>query len=263
MSLGFRLLGTVELTRSGDPVPFGPAKARALLAALVFEPNRLVPLSRLIEAVWSGPPPRSAVANLRTYAHGLRRAVADRLTSRSGAYKLTVKPGEADVDVFRTLVENGRSALRAGDADRSVQAIEEALRLWRGPAGHGLPTGTSLDPHFAALTNERLNAMEDLVDARLALGDHARVLAGISALLAHHPLRERAWGQLMLALYRSGDVAGALAAYADARKTIREQLGIEPAPQLATLHRAILDHRVESRPAPAWTATGTGTGSNP
>ncbi|MGA4684058.1 BTAD domain-containing putative transcriptional regulator [Micromonospora sp. AB353] len=219
----------------------GPGKRRAVLAGLALAANRSVSLDRLTGMIWADAPPPSATANLRSHAAALRRLVGDRLVTRPNAYELRMQPGELDVTEFHRLAENGRAALVRGHALDAVPALDAALALWRGSAGEGLPTGTTLDNRWASLDEQRLQVFELLTDARLAVGRHAELLPGLREHLAAYPLRERAWGQLMLALYRCGEVPAALAAYRDARARLDQHLGIEPGEELAALHRAILE----------------------
>jgi DNA-binding SARP family transcriptional activator len=241
-SFQLRLLGTVELYDEGRAIVVGPAKRRAVLAALALEPNQPVSLDQLAAAAWTGYPPRSAVANLRTHAASLRRILGGRLQAVPGGYRLRVKDGEVDVHEFLRLAHDGRAALGSGAARAAVHPLATALGLWHGTgAGRGLPGGTFLDAHFAGLDRQRLEAVEDLIEARLALAEHGEVLSVLREHLAHHPLRERAWGQLMLAEYRAGDAAAALAAYHHARDALRDQLGVDPGPDLTALQTAILN----------------------
>ncbi|KAB1908956.1 AfsR/SARP family transcriptional regulator [Micromonospora sp. AMSO1212t] len=253
MQLDIRLLGPVELRAGGRRVAPGPGKRRAVLAGLALAANRSVPLDRLAAMVWADVPPPSATANLRSHAAALRRLVGDRLVTRPNAYELRTQPDELDVTEFHRLAENGRMALVRGNALDAVPALDAALALWRGSAGEGLPAGTTLDNRWATLEEQRLQVFEVLTDARLAVGRHAELLPGLREHLAAHPLRERSWGQLMLALYRCGEVPAALAAYRDARARLDQHLGIEPGEELAALHRAILERAPDvsyTRPPP-------------
>ncbi len=253
MQLDIRLLGAVELRVGGRRVAPGPGKRRAVIAGLALAANRSVSLDRLAAMVWADAPPPSATANLRSHAATLRRLVGDRLVTRPNAYELRMQPGELDVTEFHRLAENGRAALVRGHALDAVPALDAALALWRGSAGEGLPTGTTLDNRWASLDEQRLQVFELLTDARLAVGRHAELLPGLREHLAAYPLRERAWGQLMLALYRCGEVPAALAAYRDARARLDQHLGIEPGEELAALHRAILERAPDvsyTRPRP-------------
>lgn len=260
MQLDIRLLGPVELRVGGRRVAPGPGKRRAVLAGLALAANRSVSLDRLAAMVWSDVPPPSATANLRSHAAALRRMVGDRLVTRPNAYELRMQPDELDVTEFHRLAENGRTALVRGYALDAVPALDAALALWRGAAGEGLPTGTTLDNRWASLEEQRLQVFEVLTDARLAVGRHAELLPGLREHLAAYPLRERAWGQLMLALYRCGEVPAALAAYRDARARLDQHLGIEPGEELAALHRAILERAPDvsyTRPPPVIAAPST------
>ncbi|MEV4693182.1 AfsR/SARP family transcriptional regulator [Micromonospora echinospora] len=245
MELQIRLLGTVELCVDGETVTPGAAKRRAVLAGLAIEANHSVSLPRLARMVWSDHPPTSATANLRTHAAGLRRTMGDRLVARPQAYELRLAPHELDVTEFQRLAAQGRSLLASADPAGAIDTLTSALAWWRGPSGDGLPRSTALDNRWAALDEQRLQVFEELTEARLAAGEHAHLLSELRAHLAAHPLRERAWGHLMLALYRCGDVPAALTVYRDARAVLDEQLGLEPGAELARLHRAMLDRAPE------------------
>ncbi|MEH1016599.1 BTAD domain-containing putative transcriptional regulator [Micromonospora sp. CPCC 206060] len=252
MRVDVKLLGPVELHSDGQAVALGSAKRRALLAGLALDANQPVPLHRLAELAWAGPPPQSVVPNLRNHAAALRRVLGHRIVSRAGGYQLTLSPDELDVTAFRQLTAEGRTALAAGRIDVAARRLTAALGLWRGPAGDDLPRGTALDAVLAGVDEDRLHAVEDLTEARLAGGEHSELVGGLRRHLDRHPLRERAWGQLMIALYRSGDPAASLNAYRDARAVLTAQLGMEPGPELVDLHRAVLDR------APELTAPRTG-----
>ncbi|MEO3931002.1 BTAD domain-containing putative transcriptional regulator [Micromonosporaceae bacterium B7E4] len=242
------LLGAVQLYGDGRPAALGAAKRRVMLAALALEANRSVSLGRLSEMVWAGPPPRSAIANLRSHAAALRQTVGDRLVAERGGYRLRLAPGELDVDEFRRLAEAGRDALAADDPHLAVSRLTAALKVWRGRAGDGLPGGTAVEARLASLDEQRLPVVEDLVEARLRQGEHLKVVPVLRQHLHHDPLRERAWGQLMLALYRGGDAAAALGAYQEVRRVLDEQLGVAPGPELSALHRAVLDRAPSLNP---------------
>ncbi|WP_262285997.1 BTAD domain-containing putative transcriptional regulator [Micromonospora sp. MA102] len=251
MEIHVRLLGTMELWVDGRQLTPGAAKRRTVLAGLALEANRPVSLHGLAGMVWSDPP-SSAVANLRSHAAALRQAVGDRLLARPQAYELRLAPGELDVTDFQRLAEEGRSRLSERNPAGAIDALTSAMDRWRGTAGDGLSRGTLLDNHWASLEEQRLQVFEDLMDAQLAVGAHSAVLPQLRRLLSAHPLRERSWGQLIVALYRRGDVPAALVAYRDARATLRDQLGIEPGEELQRLHRAVLDRSLElSHQAPS------------
>ncbi|MFI7576541.1 BTAD domain-containing putative transcriptional regulator [Micromonospora sp. NPDC049497] len=245
MQVDLRLLGRMQLFIEGVDVTPGAAKRRAVLTALALNANRSVSLNRLSEVAWGDVPPPSAVANLRSHAMGLRRVLGDRLLARSNAYELCLAGEELDVDRFQRLASEGRGDLAAGKHRAAVATLTAALDLWRGPAGDGLPPGPLLDGHWASLEEQRLQVFEEWAQARLAVGEHGGLLGDLRRHLAAHPLRERAWAQLMLAHYRCGDVPASLTTYREARAALDEHLGVEPGEELVALHRAMLDRSVD------------------
>jgi DNA-binding SARP family transcriptional activator len=219
--------------------PLGGPKQRALLAALLLSPNRRVGLSRLAALLWEVSP-RSGTANLRTYATGLRKVLADRLVAREGGYELVVAAGESDVERFAELVARGRGSAAAGELGPARDCFEEALGLWRGGCGEDLARDMPLQRHLRVLDEERLRVVEDCMQVRLELGEGQTPVVALRSLLSDHPTRERLWGQLMTALYRCGDVSGALDAYRDAAAVLDEQLGVQPGAELRELQQAVL-----------------------
>lgn len=260
MGLSFRILGPLEVWRDGLPVRLGPGKQRCLLTALLLEPNRVVAVDRLVSAIWDGEPPRSAIANVRTYASGLRGVLADdrgasRLAGRNPGYAVAVEEGELDLAVFSRLTRAGSTALAAGRAVEAVEALGEAVALWRGSAAEDVCRSAALDRWLTALDEQRLATIEDWVEARQMLSDDGGLVGDLRRLTGDYPLRERMWRGLVLALYRAGDVSGALAAFRQAREAIVEDLGVEPGPELTWLHEAVLardpalDGRARSAPS--------------
>lgn len=249
MGIRFRVLGRVEIDGGADgvTVPVGGTKQQLLLVTLLLNANRPVSHERLTEALWGGDPPRSAAANLHTYAARLRQVLGgtdsgtERLVTRPGQYLLQVEPGELDLHVFEDLAGQARAALARGEFLSAAHIAGQALALWRGPAADRVPRVPVLAAQLETLDEQRLALLEDQIDARLALGGHAAVVVQLRELVAEHPLRERAWGQLMLALYRGGDTAAALAAFHMARAALCDHLGIEPGAELTELQRAILN----------------------
>ncbi|HEX5204490.1 MAG TPA: AfsR/SARP family transcriptional regulator [Actinoplanes sp.] len=241
MSIRVRILGPVQLWTDGAGVSLGPAKRRALLAALALERNRPVGLERLTALLWPGPPPASAVVNIRSHVVMLRRVLASRIVSHRHGYQLILNADELDLTEFETLAESGRRAVRAGDPARAESDLAASLRLWRGPAGDGVAPGTELEQRLQGLDEHRLHVVEDLVEVRLILGHAGDLVPLLREHLAGHPLRERAWAQLMLAHYRAGDPRAALAAYREAHEILRRQLGAGPGAELIALHRAMLE----------------------
>ncbi|WP_230416568.1 AfsR/SARP family transcriptional regulator [Micromonospora tarapacensis] len=244
----FDLLGPLVVCRGDRPVSLGSAKQRLLLAALLLRPNEAVGADELTAVLWTDDPPPSAAANLRTYVRGLRRSLGDGeswegISASAGGYRLQVGPDERDLDRFDAAAARGRDALAAGDAARAEDELATAVNMWRGTALADLPLGPLLARRVGQLEERRMATEEDFAEAMLARGSSAEVVQRLRVLLDRHPLRQRAWGQLMLGLYRMGDVAGALDAFRQARQALAEQTGLDPAPQLTQLHNDILHHR--------------------
>jgi DNA-binding SARP family transcriptional activator len=247
-----RLLGPLEVLRGGRPVPLGGAKQRALLALLLLEVNHVVSCDRLIWELWGGRPPQGAATTLRTYVTHVRKCLdggtelgAATLRSQAPGYVLTARPEEVDFLRFQRLAKDGRTALEQGAAARASAVLEVALSLWRGPVLADLGTASFAQAHIAQFEERRLVAIEDKLDAELALGRSAAVAAELEQLIHEHPLRERFCCQAMLALYRSGRQADALAVYQRMRDVLRDELGIDPTPSAQRLHRAILSQAAD------------------
>ncbi len=225
----------------GRPLPLGGPKQRTVLAALLLEPNVVVARPRLVDAVWGEAPPAAAVGSLQVYVHGLRRVLGgDRIETSGAGYMLRVGSAEVDLRRFERLVERGRAALAGGRAAESAEDLRSALALWRGPALAELGDQAVVRAHALVLEERRLAAVELRNDAELALGRHDAVLAEIARLIAEQPYRERLRQQQILALYRAGRQKEALEAYRSARRALVEELGVEPAPALQELERAVL-----------------------
>jgi DNA-binding SARP family transcriptional activator len=240
----FRILGPLEIASDdGRPVAIGGKRVGVLLAALLLHRGELVPADRLIEELWGAESPDDPRGALQAAASRLRKAIgADRLVSRAGGYAVVVRPGELDADQFEALAREGRQLLDAGDCASAAARLREALALWRGPALVDFAYESFAQSEISRLEELRLAALEDRLEADLGAGGHGHVVAELEALVAGHPLRERFRAQLMLALYRSGRQAEALAAYRSARNTFVEELGLEPGAALQGLERAILAH---------------------
>jgi len=235
--LDYRVLGPLEVRRDGELVAVPAPKQRALLGLLLLHANEPVSQQELIEQLWGEQAPRTARASLQNLVHALRRVIGQETLERQpGGYVLHVKPGELDLQRFEQLVSDAR---RAGPKERAV-TLRDALELWRGPPLVEFPLEPFLQFEIARLEEERLTALEDRVDAELELGLHEDLAAELRSLVEHFPLRERIWGQLMLALYRSGRQAEALEMYRRAHRTLIDELGVEPGVELRELQRAIL-----------------------
>jgi predicted ATPase/DNA-binding SARP family transcriptional activator len=239
----FSLLGPLSVTFSGEPVGLGGQKRRALLAVLLLEANQVVSRDRLIDALWGEEPPDTARNTIQVYVSQLRKLLPEGvLETAPPGYRLVVDPDTVDLFEFVRLSEEGRTALATGDAARAADTLRNALALWHGAPLADLPWEPFAQAEIVRLEELRLAAHEDRIDADLALGRHGQLVGELEGLVAEHPLRERLRGQLMLALYRSGRQADALAVYQRARRTLFDELGIEPGESLRRLERAILAH---------------------
>jgi DNA-binding SARP family transcriptional activator len=247
----FRLLGSLEVIIDGASVDVGGTQPRTVLAMLLVAGGRMVPAESIIEALWGHNPPDSAAGTLQSYVSRLRRVLVPGAARGEAAkvlawdppgYKLVVGASALDVHRFEALADQGRGLLLAGDPEGARAMLDDALALWRGPA---LLEFAHLDFAwgFAAKLEERkLAATEDRIDADLRLGRHTAVVGELGELVAAHPLREQLRHHLALALYRSGRQAEALRILDDARRTLRDQLGIDPGRPLVDLETAILNH---------------------
>ncbi len=260
----FRVLGPLEVVRRGRPVEVGRGKKRALLAVLLLHANEVVSSDRLIDEIWGGEgAPATAPKIVQGYVSQLRKVLSDEgssiLVTRSPGYALQLGPGELDAEHFVTLLGKGRAAMAAGAADDAATLLREALGLWRGPPLADFAYDSFATEEIARLEELRLSAVEERIDADLALGRQADLVPELETLVAHHPLRERARGQLMLALYRCGRQAEALQVYQEARRTLLAELGLEPGRALQQLEQAILqqDLSLDLHPTPRTPAEPT------
>ncbi|MFL5957431.1 MAG: BTAD domain-containing putative transcriptional regulator, partial [Solirubrobacterales bacterium] len=238
----FRLLGPLEAVVDGVPVVLGPPQQRAVLALLLLNANEVVSRDRIVDELWGERPPATAAKLVQVYVSALRKLLdPDRrlLLTRPPGYLLRVEPEGLDLQRFERLVGQGRAALAEGSAATAGERFHEALALWRGPALADLAFAPFAQAEIGRLADRRLDAVCDRIEADLALG-RGGVVGELEALVAEHPLRERLRGQLMLALYRSGRQAEALAAYQDARRALVDGLGLEPGRELRELEQAIL-----------------------
>lgn len=271
----FHILGPFEVSADCRPVAIPGPKLRTLLAALVLHAGRIVSKDRLLEILWGPEPPDGAPATLQSHVSHLREALepgraggqASVVVSREPGYLLDVDRGSAvDAGRFEDLAAEGGRALAASSPAQAADVLGRALALWRGDPLAEFTFAPFAQAEIARLGELRLRVLEDRIDAELGLGRHADLVGELRQLIGEHPLRERLWGQLMLALYRSGRQADALRAYGELRGVLGEQLGIEPSPALARLEEAILLQKPEldwERPPPAipdaprWRTTGT------
>ena len=231
----YRVLGPLEVLGEDGPLPLGGAKQRALLALLLLNANRVVARERLIDELWPDDPPETAVTTVQVYVSRLRKLLPEgTLLTRAPGYLLRVDPDTVDLGEFEALLAEARGA----EPVRASEFLRDALALWRGRAlaEFGEPFA---QVEGSRLEDLRLSALEERIDADLALGREFDLIGELEALIAGQPHRERLRGQLMLALYRAGRQADALAAYRDAR-TALDELGIEPSEGLRRLEQQIL-----------------------
>src|SRR5690349_10094213 len=262
-----RLLGPMQVWRFGEPVALGGPRQRAVLAILALNANRTVPMDSLVRGLWGERPSGGAVNAVQVYISRFRRALAladggagaadsIHLHRRGPGYLLQLPADQVDVDRFEALTERGRrevaTAPRAGAA-----TLREALDLWRGGALLEFAGMPFAEPEIVRLDELHRRAVGSRIDADLALGRHVDLLAELELLTAAHPLHEELHAQFMLALYRAGRPADALAAYRGLRSRMAAELGRPPSAALIELERGVLDHD----PRLDWTAErGDGTG---
>jgi len=256
----FRILGSVEVALDDRPLNVGGYKQRAALVVLLLSPNRVVLADRMIHELWGEEAPRQAAGSLQAYISNLRRVLepdraprepARLLRSQPGGYLLAVEPGQIDAWRFEQLAGEGRGRLRAGHPGAASEALTKALEEWRGPALAEFRDEPFASAEAARLEELRAVALEDRIAADLARGEHGAVIAELQGLVAQEPLREQLWAHLILALYRSGRQGDALAAYRSCRRTLDEELGIEPGPTLRQLERDVLAQAPSLEWAPA------------
>jgi DNA-binding SARP family transcriptional activator/DNA-binding NarL/FixJ family response regulator len=248
-NLEFRLLGRVEVGRDGRPVDIGGPKHRAVLASLLLRPRRVVSLEQLIDDLWPEHPPARAAATVQVFVSQLRRALepdrtrgaaATVLVTASPGYRLDVEPEAVDAHTFSQLVTHGRQVFEDGDPKGAAQLLRRAEDMWRGPVLADVPATPFVQAAAAGLTELHLGATEDRIEAELALGRQAALVAELDQLVHRHPLRERLREQLMLALYRCGRQVEALTVFRATRQVLHEELGLEPGARLRALEQAIL-----------------------
>ncbi|MCE7010409.1 tetratricopeptide repeat protein [Kibdelosporangium philippinense] len=239
----FRVLGTVSMEVDGTPVALGGAKPRALLAALLVHPERMVDTSALIDVVWGTKPPSSARGMIQSYVSTLRRAIRaagapDVLRGDGSGYWISVKSG-VDLTEFENAVENARDMLTYNRPKQAAAHLRGALELWRGQAFDGVTNGL-LGAEAARLTELRMTALELRVTADLRSGDYETLIPDLRGLVAKYPLRERLWASLMLALHHTGQNSAALAVYESIRRKLADEYGARPGTWLRQAHETVL-----------------------
>jgi DNA-binding SARP family transcriptional activator/tetratricopeptide (TPR) repeat protein len=242
------VLGPLQVWRNGILVDLGSLQQRVVLAVLALQAGRPVGRQQMINAVWGEAVPRNAVNLVQRHVSGLRRvleperpghAPSGLLAWTETGYQLTLPKRALDLDVFEAELSRAPAARAAGQLQEAADALRSALRLWRGPVCDGL-SSPFLDAQADRLAESRISVLEERIELDLAIGVHVDLVAELRDLVAEHPLRERLHGLLMLALYRADRQADALTVFRDARRQLRENLGIEPAAPLQRLHQQIL-----------------------
>ena len=252
--LEIRVLGRVDALVDGQALPLGGSKQRAILAMLALRANRTVSVDDLIDGLWGDRPPASAAKNLSLYISRLRKALgADgsgaAIVTRGRGYELQLPADAVDAARFERLVDRALAEAEQGIVDGAARG---ALELWRGAPLADVASEPFAGAEIGRLEELHLRAIGLSIDAELAAGRHADVLGSLKALIAEHPLHERFHAQRMLALYRAGRQSEAVECYRDAHRTLVEQIGVEPGPELRDLQEAILrqDPALDARPPP-------------
>ena len=244
----FEVLGPLRAWRQDAGVNLGPVQQQVVLAVLLLHQNRPVGRQQMINAIWGETEPRYALNLLHRHVAGLRRALEPgrharetpgQLTWTDAGYLLTVPAGGLDLQLFDQGLDRARKARDAGDLQAAADGLQSALTIWRGPVCDGL-TSPFLDAQRDQYDEWRISIVEERIELGLAVGDHGDLITELRRLVAEHPFREKLHSLLMLALYRSGRRADALAAFHDARRLLRGQLGVDPDASLQLLHQQIL-----------------------
>jgi DNA-binding SARP family transcriptional activator len=240
--LEFRILGPLEVVAEDGPIGLAGPKQRATLAILLLNANRVVSVEQLADDLYSGAAPVTAVTQVQRQISELRKALgsASAIETRSPGYLIRLSAGQLDLDSFQRRAEEAGRALARGDPQSASDLVRNALDLWRGAPLADFAYESFAQTSIQRLEELRLAAVEQRIDAELALGRHAELVGELQELVAEHPLQERLRGQLMLALYRSGRQADALDVYRATREALVEELAIEPTPALRQLERSIL-----------------------
>jgi DNA-binding SARP family transcriptional activator/tetratricopeptide (TPR) repeat protein len=268
----FEVLGPLRSWRGDVAIDLGPVQQRVVLAVLLLQQNRAIGRQQVINAVWGDAEPRHAGSLLHRHVSGLRHvlelsryppAESGQLAWTNAGYVLTVPAGGLDLEAFDREVDTARKARTAGDLASAAEVLRSALGLWRGPLCDGL-TSPFLDAQRGRLEERRISIIEEWIELDLTIGDRDDLVSELRQLVTEHPFRERMHGLLMLALYRAGRRADALAAFHEARRLLREELGVEPAAELQRLHQQVLsaDPELGSRAYQHVPSAGSSPGGN-
>src|SRR5262249_27913238 len=248
LAMQFRLLGPLDVAGDDGTVDIGSGKRGALLAHLLIHANEVVSAERLRDELWEQDPPATASKSVQVYVSQLRKALPTNgcaLSTRGTGYVLEVEPDQIDARVFEQRLVSAQTSLADGDAAGALVAARQGLELWRGPALDDVAYESFAQREAARLEELRLVAIETRIQAQLALGEHSRVVSELDSLVAGHPLNESFRAQLMVALYRCGRQSDALEVYRNGSRLLRDELGIEPSPELRELEQKILTHDEE------------------
>lgn len=267
----FTVLGTLEATDGARVCRPRPPKLLQLFALLALRPGRALPVESIFAELWGEHPPRRAASAVQTYVYQLRRALELDLPSASGllvtrpyGYLLQIEPGQVDAFEFEELTRRGADHLDGGRSEEAASCLRRALNLWTGPALPGTAHGPLLLTHAARLEERWLRATELRLLADLLLGREREVIGDLRALTLSHPLNEWFHTRLVEALGRAGRRDEALTAYERVRVILRDELGLDPSPELRGVHRALLDPPSSAElPAPPWKTPGQSGFSQP
>ncbi|MCA2219202.1 AfsR/SARP family transcriptional regulator [Jidongwangia harbinensis] len=252
----FKILGPLAVTSGGRVCTPTAPRVRTVLALLLLQSGRVVPVSTMIGELWGDQPAKSALTTVQTYIYHLRKLFARErletperrlLISHPNGYELRLPPDALDLDVFGRLVDEGRRELNAGRPDRAAGPLHRALGLWTGPALTNVTTGPLVQMHLLQLEEQRIRALELRIQSDLELGRHRELTGELRLLVGTHPLNEWFHRQLIVVLDRCGRRADALRAYQQVRRLLNDELGIDPSAELQRLHRQVL-----AGTAPSW-----------
>ncbi|MFB9612156.1 AfsR/SARP family transcriptional regulator [Kutzneria kofuensis] len=238
----FRILGPLEVVVDGQVVPIGAAKHRTLLACLLLRANRVVSVDELVDRIWDGDTPHRSKATLQTYVMRLRQVLGDPSIIRTAAdgYLITVDADHLDLLRFTELAAAARATQAGGDLSTAAELFGQALSLWRGQPLVDVPSDVLHREEIQRLVEQRLEVLERRIEVELSLGRHTDLIPLLRAVTGEHPFQERFWGQLMLALHRSGRQVEALEAFRQVSRLLGEELGVGPGERLRAMHQAVL-----------------------
>ncbi|MEU3572028.1 AfsR/SARP family transcriptional regulator [Kitasatospora sp. NPDC036755] len=240
----FNVLGPIEVINSSTNVTISSARQQTILTALLLGSNQPVPLRQLVDAVWDGNPPRTATNQVRICISSLRRLLTapgspELIETHIAGYLLRVTDSQLDLRRYEALVGVGLNLAADHRLEEAVRHLRAALELWRGPVAAGI-SSRAVQVSATRLQESRLSVVEQCIDLELQLGRHREIIAELTELVATHPLHEQLRARLMLALYRSGRPAEALATFRSGRETLVAELGLDPGIELRAVEQAIL-----------------------